>query len=52
MWDSLLQDDHKNIKHTIPESKQKTMTDQFQEAFGISSKNDEGLLFPLPRHSG
>ncbi|KAM7527087.1 hypothetical protein LguiB_030497 [Lonicera macranthoides] len=46
------EDDHKNIKHTIPESKQKTMTDQFQEAFGISSKNDEGLLFTLPRHLG
>ncbi|XP_028100899.1 uncharacterized protein LOC114300216 isoform X2 [Camellia sinensis] len=36
-----------NLGLIIPESKQKTMTDKFQEAFGSAAINDEGPHFAL-----
>ncbi|CAL5437180.1 unnamed protein product [Camellia sinensis] len=43
-------DDEANVQNLgliIPESKQKTMTDKFQEAFGSAAINDEGPHFAL-----
>ncbi|KAK3041480.1 hypothetical protein RJ639_000457 [Escallonia herrerae] len=42
-------EDHRGLKLIIPESKTKSMADQFQEALGASSLNDMGVVFALPR---
>ncbi|KAA8543127.1 hypothetical protein F0562_021378 [Nyssa sinensis] len=40
-----------NLQLLIPESPRKTMADQFQEALGAASMNNQGPLFALPGQS-
>ncbi|KAK9054956.1 hypothetical protein SSX86_026035 [Deinandra increscens subsp. villosa] len=36
----------------MPESKQKTIADQFHEALGAASTNEDGPMYAVPQHTG
>ncbi|GKB67751.1 hypothetical protein Tco_0929163 [Tanacetum coccineum] len=43
---------HQALELAMPESKQKTIADQFHEALGAASTNDEEHMYAVPRNTG